>query len=429
MIAQLAVLLGVMLAAILVGVPVFLGMALAAAIYGVAFMGKLPPFIVGQTFVQGIDSYSFCAIPFFFLAGEIMNVGGISRRLLRLARALIGHVRGGLSHVNILACMVFSGVSGSAAADASAVGAVLIPAMKSEGYPAGYAAAVTAAASTMGPIIPPSIPLVVFGLVAGTSIGKLFVGGVVPGLLMGAFLLVASYLISRVRRYPAAEWLGFGEIASAAGEAVLALLMPIIVVGGLVGGVATATEIGAVAVVYAVLVSVVVYREATLAQLWAAVRKAAIDSCAILVIAAVVGVFTWIVASLGVGHSLAAWIGGITRDPTMVLAVICVVLLVAGMVLEPVTMLLVLIPLMVPVATAVGIDLTHFGVVVVLATLIGLVTPPVGFLIYLCAAQAEATVASVVRELMPFVLALVLLLAAVVLFPGLVLWLPRLMAA
>ena len=184
---------------------------------------------------------------------------------LRLARALIGHVRGGLSHVNILACMVFSGVSGSAAADASAVGAVLIPAMKREGYPAGYAAAVTAAASTMGPIIPPSIPLVVFGLVAGTSIGKLFVGGVVPGLLMGVFLLIASYLISRVRRYPAADWLGFGEIAAAAGEAVLALLMPVIVVGGLVGGVATATEIGAVAVVYAVLVSVVVYREASLA--------------------------------------------------------------------------------------------------------------------------------------------------------------------
>ena len=333
MIAEIAVLLGVMLAAILVGVPVFLGMALAAAAFGLVFMGKLPAFVVGQTFVQGIDSYSFCAIPFFFLAGEIMNVGGISRRLLRLARALIGHVRGGLSHVNILACMVFSGVSGSAAADASAVGAVMIPAMKAEGYPAGYAAAVTAAASTMGPIIPPSIPLVIFGLIGGTSIGKLFVGGVVPGLLMAAFLLVASYVISRLRNYPAGEWLGLGELAAASGKAALALLMPVIVVGGLVSGVATTTEIGAVAVIYAVVISVVVYREASVAELWAAVRKAAIDSSAILVIAAVVGVFTWIIADIGVGRSLAAWIGGLTRDPTLVLAIVALVLLVAGTVL------------------------------------------------------------------------------------------------
>ncbi|MCW5745504.1 MAG: TRAP transporter large permease subunit [Alphaproteobacteria bacterium] len=247
MAVDLALLFGVMLAAMAVGMPVFLAMALSAGAYWLVFPAKLPLAVIGQTFAQGIDSYSFAAIPFFFLAGEVMNTGGISRRLLRLARAMLGHVQGGLAHVNIATNMVFAGVSGSAVADASAVGAVMIPAMRREGYPAAYAAAVTAAAATIGPVIPPSIPMVIFGLLAGTSIGKLFVGGVVPGLLMGVFLLAASWLIARRRGFPAGRWSGFRELFAAAIDAALAVLTPFIVIGGLVFGVATTTEIGAVA--------------------------------------------------------------------------------------------------------------------------------------------------------------------------------------
>ncbi len=424
MIAELAVLFGALLLGLGLGIPVFLAMSGAAAAYTIAFWPKVPTFIVGQGFVQGLDSYNFAAIVFFFLVGEVMNTGGISARLMRLARACVGHVRGGLSHVNILASMVFAGVSGSAAADAAAIGSVMIPAMKREGYPAAYAAAVTAASATIGPIIPPSIPLVVFGLFALTSIGKLFVAGIVPGLLMGVFLLVASYVISRRRGYPAAPWAGWRELTRAAGSSLLALAMPLIVVIGLVGGVATVTEVGAVATVYAVVVSTILYRELDLAGLWQSFMRAGADAAKVLAIISVAGLFIWIVGNMGLARALAGWVGDLTGDPLLVLAIFAAALLVAGTVLEPVTILVVLVPLMIPTAQAVGIDMTQFGVVAVLATLLGLITPPVGFLIYLTAAQAGAQVHHEIRELVPFITALVLLLAALVLFPPLTLWLP-----
>ena len=424
MLLQVVVLLGGMVVLMLTGLPVFFGMVLSVFVYWALFPGVLPGFVIGQSFVQGIDSYSFAAIPFFFLAGEIMNAGGLSQRLLRLAQALIGHVRGGLSHVNILANMVMAGVSGSAAADASAIGSVLAPAMKREGYGAAYAAAVTASAATIGPMIPPSIPLVIYGLISGASIGKLFLAGVVPGLLMGVFLLIASAIISSRRRYPKSAWGGWARVGKSLLESFAALIMPLLVVWGLVGGIATTTEIGAFAVAYAVAVSMFVYRELTWAALWQVVCKAARDASVVLIIASVAGAFTWIIANLGVGRVLAAAIGGLTTDPRAVLLIICVVLLIAGTVLEPVTTLLVLIPLFLPLCARVGIDLVHFGVVTVLATLIGMCTPPVGFLIYLTAAQAQADIVDVTRELLPFILALVLLLVALALLPGLALWLP-----
>ncbi len=427
MIGELAVLFGVMLTGLLIGIPVFLAMATAGAAYTIVFWPKVPTAIVAQGFVQGLDSYNFTAIVFFFLVGEIMNQGGISKRLLRFARALVGHIRGGLSHVNILASMVFAGVSGSAAADAAAIGSVMIPAMKKEGYSPGYAAAVTAASATIGPIIPPSIPLVVFGLFALTSIGKLFLGGVVPGILMGMFLLVASYIISRRRNYPASQWAGWREILSAARSSLLALVMPVLVVFGLVSGVATVTEIGAIAAVYAIVVSVFVYRELSLGDLWGSLIKAGIDATKVLAIISVAGLFIWIVANMGLARAIAAWIGGQTGDPLLVLVIFAVVLLIVGTILEPITILVVIVPLMIPTAVSVGIDLTHFGIVAVLATLIGLTTPPVGFLIYLTGAQAEASVISVIRELTPFVVALLLLLAAVVVFPPLTTFLPNLL--
>jgi tripartite ATP-independent transporter DctM subunit len=424
MFVQVGVLLGGMTLLMLSGLPIFFGMILSVLMFWALFPDVLPGFIIGQSFVQGIDSYSFAAIPFFFLAGEIMNAGGMSTRLLRLAQALVGHVRGGLSHVNILANMVMAGVSGSAAADASAIGSVLAPAMKREGYGAAYAAAVTASAATIGPMIPPSIPLVIYGLISGASVGKLFLGGVVPGLLMGVFLLCASGLISRRRNYPKSAWGGWARVGRSFLESFAALMMPVLVVLGLIGGVATATEIGAVAVAYAIVVSVFVYRELAWTALWKVTCKSAVDSCVVLIIASAAGAFTWIIGSIGVGRELAAAIGGLTSDPRAVLLIICVVLLVAGTVLEPITTLLVLIPLFLPLCARVGIDLVHFGIVTVLATLIGMCLPPIGFLIYLTAAQAQADVVEVTRELLPFVIALVLLLFVVAMIPALSLWLP-----
>lgn len=427
MISELLILFGVMLLSLGLRVPVFLAMALGSAAYGLVFWGKVPVPVFGQSFVQGLDSYSFAAILFFFLAGELMNAGGITERLMRLARALVGHIRGGLSHVNILASMVFAGISGSAVADAAAVGSVMIPAMKRAGYGGSYAAAVTAAAATIGPVIPPSIPFVVYGLFALVSVGKLFLAGVIPGLLMGVFLLTASYLISRRRNYPATAWSGWRELGASFADAFFALLMPVIVIVGLVGGVATVNEVGAVAVVYAIVVGGLIYRKLTPAAVWESFCSSGVDACKVLIIIATSGIFIWIVGNMGLARALAGWVSGLTGDPTLVLAMFALVLLAAGLILEPVTILVVLVPLMIPTAKAVGIDLVQLGVVAVLGTLIGLITPPVGLLIYLSAAQAEAPVHQVVRELLPFIAALVLLLALLVMFPQLSLFLPRMM--
>jgi len=413
MIIELVLLFGVMLVFMALGTPVFISMALAEAAYIVAFWPKVPIMVVAQGFVQGLNNYSFTAIVFFFLAGEIMNAGGITDRLLRFTRACIGHIPGGLSHVNIMASMVFAGVSGSAMADASAIGSIIIPAMKREGYSGSYSAAVTAASATIGPVIPPSIPLVLFGLFAMTSVGRLFIAGIIPGILMGVFLLIASYFISRRRKYPATAWVGFGEVLRATMSSILALIMPLIVVVGLVGGVATVSEVGAIAAAYSLIVSMLVYQELKPGELWRVICKVSADSAKVLIIVSIAGLFIWIIGNMGVAKVLAVWIESLTSDPKLVLALMAVALLLGGMVLDPVTLFAVFVPIMVPTAA--------------LATMLGLLTPPVGMLVFLTSAQATAPVHHVFKELVPFLGALLLLLAALIIFPQLSLWLPGLL--
>ncbi len=423
---ELALLFGSFLGLLLLGAPIALAMATAVGLFAIVFAPALPDIVLIQTFMQGLDNTAFTAIPYFFLAGAIMNLGGMSARLMRLARAALSHMRGGLSHANIGASVVFAGVSGSAVADAAAVGSVMIPAMTKEGYPGAYAAAVTASSATIGLVIPPSIPMVIFGLFTGANIGALFLAGVVPGLLMGGFLLAASYWLSRRRGYPRTPWQGMSELWAAFRGAALALLMPVLVVGGLTTGLATTAEIGAVAAVYAGLVSCLIYREATLADLWAAVIAAATDSARVLIIVAISGGFVWIIASLGVARQLAGIITATGLEGVALLALIALVLLVTGTVLEPITLLVVVVPMLVPTAVAGGIDLVHLGVVSILSAAIGLITPPVGILLYITAAQAGARATAVIAEVMPFLIALIVLLVLIVCVPALTLWLPGL---
>ena len=425
---ELALLFLVFLGLLLAGAPVALAMASSVGTYAIVFAPALPSIVLIQSFMQGLDNTAFTAIPYFFLAGAIMNLGGMSTRLLRLARAALGHFRGGLSHANVGASVVFAGVSGSAVADAAAVGSVMIPAMRKEGYPGAYAAAVTAASSTIGLVIPPSIPMVIFGLFTGADIGALFLAGVVPGLLMGLFLVGASAALAVKRGYPASSWQGWGELGAAFRGSFFALLMPVLVVVGLVGGLATTSEIGAVAAVYAALVSLLVYREATTKDIARAIGQAAADSARVLIIIAISGGFVWIIASLGVARDLAALVESSGLNGPILLALIALILLVLGTVLEPITLLVVVVPLLVPAAQGAGIDLIHLGLVSVLAASIGLVTPPVGILLYITGAQAQAKAMDVISESLPFLAALFAILTLVIVAPGIVTWLPSLAA-
>ena len=349
--------------------------------------------------------------------------------MLNFSKALIGHIPGGLSHVNIVGSMVFSGVTGSAVADTSAIGSVLIPAMKKEGYGAGYAAAVTAASSTIGPIIPPSIPLVVFGLLGQASIGDLFLGGVFPGLVMGLFLLASSYLISRRRRYPASHRASFKELISSFGQAFLALLMPLIIVGGMTTGVVTTSEAGVVAVAYAILLGLLVFRGFSLRDLPGILVVSAINTGVILIIIATTGLFSYLVADMQTGQILVDFFGSISQNPVVILCLVVVFFLIWGAVLDPITALVVLVPLLLPLVESVGIDIIHFGVVIVLTLMIGLVTPPVGIVLYLSASLANCSFEEVVRESWIFLFALFLVLAICIFIPDLVLWLPRYLSA
>jgi C4-dicarboxylate transporter DctM subunit len=424
---HLAILLIPMLALICLGLPIFASMGVTCLIY--AFLFDIPLMVLAQSSVAGLCSYDLLALPFFLLAGHLMNVGGMTTRLLDFSAALIGHVRGGLSHVNILAAMVFSGVSGSAVADASAIGSVLIPAMKKQGYSASYAAAVTAASSSIGPIIPPSIPLVIFGLLTGASIGKLFLGGAIPGILMGVYLLIASFVVSRRRKYPANPKASLKQVLRTSKHALAAMVMPVIIIGGISSGVVTPTESGAVAVAYALLFGLVLYREIKLENLFSVFCRSMLDTSIVLIIVAVSGLFVWIIANMGLGAALVGLFKSVSTNKWIILILLNVFLLLWGTVLDPLTAMFVLIPVFLPLVNEVGIDLVHFGVVVVINLGLALVTPPVGGVLFLTTAIAQAEFEVVVKEMMPYLIALILVLISCIFLPDLVMWLPRMVSS
>ncbi len=422
---MLTLLLAVMLVCFGAGMPVAFAMGVGSVAV-LLVLGEVPLILIPNRLLAGVDSFLLLAVPFFLMAGSLMNTGGITRRLIDFAGTLVGHIRGGLSHVTVVTNMIMAGMSGSATADAAGTGAFLIPAMEQGGYPRAYAAVVTGAASTIGPIIPPSVPFVVFGAMAGVSVGRLFLGGAIPGILMGIYLMTACYLVAKRRDYGRARRATWPEVWTSFRRASLALLMPVIILGGILSGLFTPTEAAVVAAVYALLLGMFVYREIGLKDLPQLLLEVGINTAVVMFIVSTSTTIAWILAREQAGQALTQMALRVSDQPWVILLLVNLVILILGCFLELFVIMVIMVPVLMPLITTLGVDPVHFGVFFTLNLMIGLLTPPVGMVMYVVCAISRISIGEFARELPPFLVALVLALVCVTYLPGLVLWLPNL---
>jgi tripartite ATP-independent transporter DctM subunit len=410
----------------ILGLPIGLSMIAASIFY--LLMAGLDLGTAAEQMLNGLfNSYVLLAVPLFILAADIMNTGNLTDRLLKFCLVLVGRFRGGLGHVNVVANVIFAGMSGSAIADAVGVGRIVIGMMTRNGkYPTAYAAAITASSAIIGPIIPPSIPLVLYALVSDASIGYLFLGGVIPGLMLGLAFMIINTVMARRRNYPVEPAVPMREVPRITLLAIPALLLPVILLVGMRGGVITPTEGAAVAAAYALAVSAFLYRSVSLKQLYTALISSAKATTSVGMLIGGALVFNYVVTIENVPMSVEHFIRGFNLSPIAFLLLVNAILLVLGCLLEGSTILLVIIPILIPSANALHLDLVHFGVIVVINVMIGLLTPPFGLLLFIVANMTKQPLMAIVREAIPFIAAAIVVLALCTFIPELVLWLPRL---
>ncbi|MFN8057941.1 MAG: TRAP transporter large permease [Vicinamibacterales bacterium] len=413
----------VLMGLILLGTPLVFALGLTTLGYLLAADVSLS--LLPQRMAASLDSFTLLAIPLFYLSGELMNECKVTDRIIAMARAFVGHVPGSLAQVTVLAGTLLSGVSGSATADTAALGSVLIPAMKREGYDSGFAAAVTVSSAMVGPIIPPSILLVMYGILANLSIGKLLVAGIVPGLVIGLTLMAFNHVIAVKRGFPRHPRASVRDMATATSRGTAALLMPVLIVGGILSGAFTATEAAAVSVVYGLVLGLVVYRNVSVASLWGAMQRVCTGSARVLVILAVASAFSWVVILEEVPQAIVGVMLGITSSPMMVLFLVVSLLLVVGTFLVASSALVILAPILVPVMQRFGFDPIHFGVLMVFILVVGGGTPPVGVLLYVAQDIADVEYGSLVRAMLPFYIPLGIAILLLALFPQLTLFVPQ----
>jgi TRAP-type transport system large permease protein len=415
----------VFLVALVMGVPIAFAMVIAG-LAALLAKGSFDPMVAVQSMFAGIDSFPLLAIPFFILAAELMSGGALTEVLLRFAAQLVGHVRGGLGHTNILTLTFFSGISGSALADAAGAGAMLIRMMKKAGYPPAYAAALTAASAIVGPIIPPSIIMIVYALTeTSVSIMGLFLGGVIPGLMITGSLLAVNHWVSVRRNYRVSETRAtLREIGAGFVRAAPALVLPFIILGGMHLGMFTPTEASAVAVFYALIVGRFLYRTLAFAMLPAILFRTALLSAAILMIIAASEIFSWVLTVGQIPQSLAEWMAGFHLSPLALLLLINLFLLIAGIFIEPLPGVMIFVPILAPLALAAGIHPLHFAMVVILNLTLGMITPPVGALLFVTSIVSGVSMGRMARELVPMFGAELGVLLLLTLVPGLSTWLP-----
>lgn len=409
-----------------IGAPIALSMIVSAIFY--LFMKGQDPALAAEQIIQGLyDSFLLLAVPLFIVAANIMNAGTISERLLRFCVALVGRFRGGLGHVNVVSNMIFAGMSGSAVADAVGLGKIIIGMMTKDGrYPPGYAAAITAAASTIGPIIPPSIPMVMYALVSDASIGYLFLGGIVPGLVMGVVLMVMNARMAHRMGVPLEEPVPARELPALTFRAAPALMMPVILLYGIYGGATTPTEAAAVAAFYSLLVAGLFYRALSFKALYGIFSESARATASVGLVIGAALIFNYIVASENIPAAVSALMQGFDISPLGFLIAVNILFLILGCLLDATTIILVIIPLFIPTCKALGIDLVHFGVVAVVNCMIGLITPPYGVLLFVINAITGIPLQTIIRAVWPFIGVLVAALVAMILIPDIVLFVPKL---
>lgn len=408
-----------------IGTPIAWSMVAAAAVY-MTLGPHVPLHGLVQRMVGGIDTFPLLAIPFFILAGNLMNTGGITDRLVDFAKALVGHITGGLGHVVVVTNMIMAGMSGSGVADAAGTGSVLIPAMKRAGYPVPYAAAIVGAAATIGPIIPPSIPFVIYGSIANVSIGRLLLAGAIPGTVMGIMLIIFNYIIARRRHYPAEPRATCGQLARVTLRAIPPLGMPAIILGGIVGGVMTPTEAAVAGAGYAFILGFFVYRELKPQDLSRIIIDSAVGTASIAIIIAAAQPFAWVLTVEQAPVKLLQLFANANLPSWQIYLILNIIFLILGCFMEGLAVLIMAIPVLMPLVQHANIDPVQFGVVFTINIMIGTITPPVGMVMYVVCALGKISIGKFAREAWPFIVALLIALMVVTYIPELSLWLPNL---
>jgi tripartite ATP-independent transporter DctM subunit len=412
----------VILACFRTTIAIALGISATVAIL---FFSDIPLAAVPHKMVNGIDSYIFIAIPLFLFAGRLMNAGGITDRIFKLARVLVGHITGGLAHANVMAGMFFSAISGSAVATVGGLGEIEMKAMKENGYDDEFAASITVASSVIGPVIPPSIPLIIYASMTDNSVGKLFLGGVVPGIMLAFGLMILSYFISKKRRYPKVAFPGFRQVAIALKDTILPIMMPVILLGGIYSGIFTPTEAAAVAGLYALLISIFIYRTINIKDLPRLFVETMITTSVVTFVISTTAAFSFVLTIKEAGEIITGLVTGITENKWAILLIINIILLVFGAIMEAGVVLILFIPILYPLAMSLGIDPIHFGVIMAVNLMIGVATPPMGMCLFVMSQISGIKIERLMYSILPFLVPLIIVLLLITFIPELVTWLPE----